>query len=95
MPFDNALIGHVAFLARLRLSEEQARLYSAEFPRILELIREMDAAEVEGVEPLYHPLERRAPLRTDRVIEADARNDYRDIAPAMRGGCYRVPRFLE
>ena len=55
----------------------------------------MQAVDTSGVEPLAHPLETTQRLRADEVTEANHRDDYQAIAPAVENGLYLVPRVIE
>ena len=60
----------VAKLARLRLNEDEITLYAGQLSSILEHIMELEKLDVEGVEPMAHPI----PLnnRLDEDIPAEA-----------------------
>lgn len=46
----------VAKLARLELNEEQLELYSGQLSSILEHIAELEKFDVDGVDPMAHPI---------------------------------------
>jgi len=55
----------------------------------------MAAVDTDGVEPMGHPLDMSQPLRADGVIEADQREAFQSIAPAVEKGLYLVPKVIE
>jgi len=95
MEFQDSQIRKVALLARLALSPAETAAYSRDFSRILDMVREIEAADTKDVPPLHHPLDLTLRLREDRVTEQDRREPYRRIAPRMRAGLYLVPQFIE
>ena len=88
-------IRHLCDLARLRLTEAEARSAREDLVRIIAMIDEMQAIDTGGVEPLAHPLESPAPLRPDEITEDVDRERYQQGAPATRDGLYLVPRVVE
>jgi len=48
-----------------------------------------------GVAPMAHPNEAGLRLRTDAVTEADQRDKFQKIAPAVEAGLYLVPKVIE
>ncbi|MFX1485703.1 MAG: Asp-tRNA(Asn)/Glu-tRNA(Gln) amidotransferase subunit GatC [Promethearchaeota archaeon] len=47
-------VEHIAWLARIKLTEEQKHLFTAQFNDILEYFREIDEVDTSDVEPTYH-----------------------------------------
>jgi aspartyl-tRNA(Asn)/glutamyl-tRNA(Gln) amidotransferase subunit C len=46
----------VAKLARLKLNEDELGLYAGQLSSILEHIAELEKLDIEGVEPMAHPI---------------------------------------
>lgn len=88
-------VDHIAHLARLALSEEEATEYGAQLSRILDLVDQLQRVETRGVEPMAHPLDMVQRLRPDEVTEADQRDHYQRNAPLAEQGLYLVPRVIE
>ncbi len=88
-------VDHIAHLARLALSEEEAGEYGAQLSRILELVDQLQRVETRGVEPMAHPLDMVQRLRPDEVTETDQRDHYQRNAPLAEQGLYLVPRVIE
>ena len=72
-----------------------ADAYAETLSRILGLIEQMNAVDTAGVEPMAHPNEAGLRLRTDLVTEADQRDKFQKIAPAVEAGLYLVPKVIE
>ena len=85
----------IAQLARLRPSPSEEERLIQDLGAILEFFAQLSEAEVEGIEPMAHPLEVDQRMREDEVTEPDRREDYQAIAPDAREGLYRVPAVLD
>ena len=85
----------IAQLARLRPSASEEEHLIRDLGAILEFFAQLSEAEVEGIEPMAHPLEVDQRMREDVVTEPDRREDYQAIAPDARDGLYRVPAVLD
>ena len=95
MPLDHNEVAKVAHLARLALSGEEQSSYAIELGRILELVGQMDAVNVDAITPMAHPLDANQRLRADQITEVDQREHFQAIAPAVESGLYLVPRVIE
>ena len=95
MALDPAAVRHIARLARLALPEAEITPVQAELERLLVLVGEMQGADVDGVEPMAHPLDETLPLREDRVSEGDRHAELLALAAEAQGGFYLVPKVIE
>jgi aspartyl-tRNA(Asn)/glutamyl-tRNA(Gln) amidotransferase subunit C len=88
-------ITRIADLARLELSAAEAADMQRQLNDILAMVDEMRAVDTTGVAPMSHPQEGTQRLRDDRVTEADQRELFQSIAPAVEDGLYLVPKVIE
>lgn len=88
-------VRHVAHLARLAVAPEQEARYARQLSDILALVDQLAAAKTGGVEPMAHPLGMVQRLREDAVTEADRRDAFQSVAPAVDAGLYLVPKVIE
>ena len=93
-------VKHIANLAQLELSDEQASKTLVQLNGIFALVGQMSAVDTTGIEPLSHPIAAHMPelslrLRTDTVTEPNRREDYQKSAPAVQDGLYLVPKVIE
>lgn len=86
---------HIARLARLRVSAEEAETAQSQLNSIFGLIEQMQAVNTQGIEPMSHALDVAQRLREDKVTESDQRNKFQTIAPAVENGLYLVPKVIE
>jgi aspartyl-tRNA(Asn)/glutamyl-tRNA(Gln) amidotransferase subunit C len=82
-------------LARIRLREEDRAEFQPQLGRILGYVEQLSHVDVEGVEPMTHPVPLENVLREDRAVAPDAREAYLKNAPASRDGEVVVPRVIE
>lgn len=86
---------HIARLARLRVSAEEAGTAQTQLNSIFGLIEQMQAINTQGIEPMSHALDVAQRLREDKVTESDLRNKFQTVAPAVENGLYLVPKVIE
>lgn len=82
-------------LARIRLREEDRVEFRPQLERILGYVEQLSRVEVEGVEPMTHPVPLENILREDRAVDPDRREPYLENAPSSREGEVVVPRVIE
>jgi len=95
MTLSLADVARLAHLARLDVTDAEAASVHAKLAAIFGLIDQLSAVDTTGVTPLAHPQECFAPLREDRVTDADRRDLYQSVAPAVENGLYLVPKVIE
>ncbi|HEX6312090.1 MAG TPA: Asp-tRNA(Asn)/Glu-tRNA(Gln) amidotransferase subunit GatC [Acidimicrobiia bacterium] len=87
-------VDHVAHLARLALTEEEAEALTAELEAILEYAAEVSALDIHDVPPTAHPMPLVNVLRADEVRPALDRDEVLAQAPGTEDGRFRVPRIM-
>ncbi len=95
MPIDRAAVDHIARLARLDLSEEERKKMEAELGTILAYAEEIQALDLEDVDPTSHSVPIRNVMRPDEVKESLTQHDALSNAPAVEDGRFQVPRIIE
>jgi aspartyl-tRNA(Asn)/glutamyl-tRNA(Gln) amidotransferase subunit C len=83
----------VAALARLRLTDQEATLFTTQLADILEHVEELQAATAAASEPEPDESDRRAPLRLDQPPADALERPPSEIAPDWRDGFFTVPRL--
>lgn len=86
---------HVARLARLSLSAEEADRMMVQLGNILAYIRQLDRLDTAGVVPTSHAIEMGTPFRDDSVLPFGDKEEILKNAPDREGDCFRVPRIIE
>ncbi len=85
----------IATLARIRIDENEAESYAQDLSGILDFVAQMSSVDTSEVEPMAHPLDLPQRLRPDEVTEANQRERFQAIAPAVEAGLYLVPQVIE
>jgi aspartyl-tRNA(Asn)/glutamyl-tRNA(Gln) amidotransferase subunit C len=91
----NEEVLRIAALARLAIGESEIDDYASKLSNILDMVRQLQAADTADVEPMAHPLDMAQRLRPDAVTETVERDAYQANAPAVEDGLYLVPRVIE
>lgn len=95
MPLTVKQVLEVAALARIGISETEAKAVQADLNNIFELIGQMRTVNTEGIEPMSHAQGSALRLRDDKVTEGDRREQFQAIAPQVEQGLYLVPKVIE
>lgn len=88
-------VKHVANLARLAVTEEEAENFAKDLDKIIgyaELLNELDT---EGVEPTTHVLDIKNVLREDKARKWLTQEEVLENAPDSQDGQIRVPSIIE
>jgi aspartyl-tRNA(Asn)/glutamyl-tRNA(Gln) amidotransferase subunit C len=88
-------VKRVAHLARIAISEGEAQATHAQLLGIFDLIAQMQAVDVDAIEPMSHAQDVVQRLRDDGVTEADQRDRFQAVAPQVEAGLYLVPKVIE
>ncbi len=88
-------VQRIAHLARIEISESEARTTQSHLNGIFQLIEQMQAVDTTGVEPMAHAQDLSQRLRDDVVSEDDRRAAYQAVAPETEAGLYLVPKVIE
>jgi aspartyl-tRNA(Asn)/glutamyl-tRNA(Gln) amidotransferase subunit C len=88
-------VKRVAHLARIAISDDEARATHAQLSGIFDLIARMQAMDVSGIEPMSHAQDVVQRLREDAVTEPNLRDSFQAVAPQVEAGLYLVPKVIE
>ena len=84
-------IEHIAQLAKLKISEEEAKQYAAQLSKSLEYFNQISEVDVTGVEPLVTPSEIEFYMREDVVQKSVSTEELIQNAPEKTGHLFKVP----
>lgn len=87
-------VRRVAELARLRLSDEQLEGYRGQLSDVLGHLDKLAELDVDGVEPLAHPLPLTNHLESDHVEPSLPVEQLLHLAPAVEGSFLAVPKVI-
>ena len=85
----------VARLSRIAVPDDKLEGLAAELNGIMGWIEQLNAVDVEGVEPLTSVVEASLPMRSDEVTDGNRRDEVLANAPKSDEGFFVVPRSVE
>ena len=95
MPLSLEEVHRVAELARIGISDAEARAVQSQLNDIFELIGQMQRVNTDGIAPMSHAQGLTLRLRPDEAKETDRRELYQSVAPKVEAGLYLVPKVIE
>lgn len=88
-------VSRIARLSRIELSPAESDTTRGQLNAILGFIEQLQSIDTEGIAPMAHAVDVVQRLRADAVTEADQREKFQSIAPAVEAGLYLVPKVIE
>lgn len=95
MSVDKDTVLRVAKLARIAVSDAEAETMKGELNGILDWVEQLQAVDVEGVEPMTAVVETRIKMRTDVVNDGEKAGDIVQNAPLQEDQFFMVPKVVE
>ena len=95
MALDLDQVRRIAHLARIEITDDEARQALAQLTDIFAMIEQMRAVDTTGIEPMAHPLGGVQRLRDDAVTEQDQRAGFLANAPEEQDALFLVPKVIE
>jgi aspartyl-tRNA(Asn)/glutamyl-tRNA(Gln) amidotransferase subunit C len=92
---DHAAVRRIAHLARIAVSEAEIPHLQAELNAILAFVQELDAVDVQGVEPMTSVVPMKLPMREDVVTDGEIASAVLVNAPSTEDGFFLVPKVVE
>ncbi|WP_413583075.1 Asp-tRNA(Asn)/Glu-tRNA(Gln) amidotransferase subunit GatC [Bdellovibrio sp. HCB288] len=88
---DKKSIEHIAKLARLEITENEATEFSQQMEKILLNFKKIENINTTGVEPMITPTDIEAYWREDEVVQNYKAEDIIANAPEHAGNLFKVP----
>ena len=85
---------HIGWLARLELNEDDKEKYTPKLNSVLDYFGELDKADTEGVEPLYHAMPVSNVFREDVPTGSIPQEEAISNAPRKQDGFIKAPRMM-
>jgi len=95
MAIDEATAARIARLARLEIGEGELAPLAQELSAILTWIEQLNAVDIEGVEPMTSVVGMGLRWRTDEVTDGNCAGDILANAPETEDGFFVVPKVIE
>jgi aspartyl-tRNA(Asn)/glutamyl-tRNA(Gln) amidotransferase subunit C len=88
-------VRHIAWLARLGLSEEEVEKFSLQLSNILENFEILKEVDTTNVPAASHTIPLQNVFRKDDVSESYPQAEILSNAPRQEGNCFKVQAILE
>ncbi|WP_096155797.1 Asp-tRNA(Asn)/Glu-tRNA(Gln) amidotransferase subunit GatC [Bacillus sp. FJAT-45066] len=88
-------VNHVANLARLAISEEEAEMFTKQLDAIITFAEKLNELDTEDVQPTSHVLHMKNVMREDVVSSGLQIKEVLKNAPDHKDGQIRVPTIIE
>ncbi|PKG25138.1 Asp-tRNA(Asn)/Glu-tRNA(Gln) amidotransferase subunit GatC [Niallia nealsonii] len=88
-------VKHVANLARLAITEEEAEKFQKQLDAIISFAEELNELDTEGIEPTSHVLDMKNVMREDVATKGLSIEEVIKNAPDHQDGQIKVPSIIE
>lgn len=87
-------VQHIAWLARIKLSEEEKKLFTSQLNTIIEYFHIINEIDTEGVKPTLHILDLANVSREDTVKASMPVETALANAPNKENGYFKAPKIV-
>ena len=95
MSLDKTTVRNIAFLARIKVPEEELDHLAKELSEIIGWVEQLNEVDTEGIEPMTSVADLTLPWRADVVTDGDYPDRVLANAPEPEGGFFAVPKVIE
>jgi aspartyl-tRNA(Asn)/glutamyl-tRNA(Gln) amidotransferase subunit C len=92
---DRSTVKTIAYLARVRVADEQLERLAQELSGILHWVEQLNEVNTHGIEPMTSVVGMRLPQRDDEITDGGDRHAILANAPAVIDDYYSVPKVVE
>lgn len=94
MKIDKALIGHIADLARLKLTEAEIKKFLPQLKEILESFSKLDEVNTDNTKPSFQPVELENMTREDKIKPCLSQEEALCNAKEKKEGYFKGPMAI-
>ncbi len=95
MKVDDATVRHIARLARIKVSDPEAKALENELTGILQWVEQLNEVDTDGAEPMTCVTEMSLKMRKDEVNDGGYPEDVVHNAPERTNHFFTVPKVVE
>ena len=95
MQVDEATVRRIARLARIKITDEEAKGLVKELSGILNWVEQLDEVDTAAVEPMTRVVPIEIKKRADAVTDGDIADDIVKNAPMIEDHYFVVPKVVE
>lgn len=95
MSLDKDTVKNIAYLARIRVGDDQLQPLAGELSSIMDWIEQLQELDTDGVEPMASVSDVTLPQRKDVVTDGNCQSAVLKNAPDREEGFFTVPKVVE
>ncbi|HET6389948.1 Asp-tRNA(Asn)/Glu-tRNA(Gln) amidotransferase subunit GatC [Hyphomicrobium sp.] len=95
MQVDEATVRRIARLARIKISDDEARGLEKELSGILNWVEQLDEVDTANVEPMTRVVAQELKMRDDVVTDGEIADQVTANAPLAEDNFFVVPKVVE
>ncbi len=95
MSVDDATVRRIAHLARIKVEDDEVAHLKGEINAILAWVEQLQAVDVEGVEPMTSVTPMKMKMRQDEVTDGGIADQVTKNAPMSDDNFFLVPKVVE
>lgn len=95
MQVDDKTVRRIARLARIKITDEEAKSLEGELSGILNWVEQLDEVDTSGVEPMTRIVAQQLKMREDRVTDGGIADAVVKNAPVIDDHYFVVPKVVE
>jgi aspartyl-tRNA(Asn)/glutamyl-tRNA(Gln) amidotransferase subunit C len=95
MQVDEATVRRIARLARIKVTDAEAKALEKELSGILDWVKQLDEVDVGNVEPMTRVIPMTLKKREDTVTDGEIPEQVLANAPKREGDFFVVPKVVE
>ena len=95
MQVDAATVRRIARLARIKVTDDEAKGLEKELSGILDWVKQLDEVDTADVEPMTRVVAQQMKMREDKVTDGEKAADVTQNAPMSEDNFFVVPKVVE
>lgn len=95
MSIDTEQVKQIAYLARIKVADDQLDGFAQELNGILDWVEQLGQVDTDGVKPMTSVADMQAPTRDDVINDGDCADKVLSNAPDRVDDFYTVPKVVE
>ncbi|PID67015.1 MAG: Asp-tRNA(Asn)/Glu-tRNA(Gln) amidotransferase GatCAB subunit C [Gammaproteobacteria bacterium] len=95
MKIDDNILQQIEQLAKLNVGQQEQAKTIEKIVGVLDMLDKVKMADIEDLEPLYHPLEIQQAMREDIADGDIPRDAIQAQSPQVAEGLFLVPKVIE
>ncbi|MEQ1652999.1 MAG: Asp-tRNA(Asn)/Glu-tRNA(Gln) amidotransferase subunit GatC [Hyphomicrobium sp.] len=95
MQVDEATVRRIARLARIKVTDAEAKGLEKELTQILQWVEQLGEVDTASVEPMTRVVPSAMTMRTDKITDGEKADDVTLNAPLTEDGFFVVPKIVE